>query len=140
MVLQHQARNLGAGFKRIDADHRFQARLMEALESAVKRGQSAELGRGLLRDLEEHARAHFQTEMFLMRDNGYPQLAEHLREHEGLLRQLTELRASAVNGKRTIAAEAVEEIRRGWGEHVARMDRELEDFLRDRVDGGAEEE
>ena len=131
MALQQQDRNLDAAAGLIEVDHQVQGRLFDALAEAVRKKRRVGLCRGLLRDLEEHARSHFQTEAALMRDHAYPRTSEHVRQHEELLGQLSEARAGSLGGPVTLTADAVEAIRDSFEAHVRDFDHDLGAFLRD---------
>ncbi len=131
MALQREDRNLDAAAGLIAVDHEVQGRLFDALVEAVLKKRRVGLCRGLLRDIEEHARSHFQTEAALMRDHGYPRTAEHVRQHEALLARLSEARAGSLDGPVTLTADEVQAIRDAFEAHVRDLDRDLGAFLRD---------
>lgn len=113
----------------IDVDHRLQTRLIDSLEIAVKQGRQSDVGRGLLVDLVEYTRAHFQSERLLMRSHAYPRLAEHVKEHDTLLRQLLDLKKAHTAEGRPITAETVATIRSLFVAHAQGLDSELAEAL-----------
>jgi len=120
------------GVESLDSDHRLQIRTIESLENAIKRGASEDVIAPLLAGLAEHTKVHFSAERALMRDNDYPGLEEHLREHDRLLRQLDHLLASYAEHRTRTALDLLHALRPWLLDHIDLMDRPLAEHLRRR--------
>ncbi len=75
------------GHAGIDAQHRELFELTNQMAAA----RTADELKPLLMVLYKHTREHFQLEEGLMRDAGFPGLAEHAEYHNKLLLRLTDL-------------------------------------------------
>jgi hemerythrin-like metal-binding protein len=126
------------GVESIDSDHRLQIRTVESIENAIRRGASEEVIGPLLAGLAEHTKAHFSAERALMRNSEYPDLEEHLREHDRLLRQLDHLIASYSEHRVQTALDVLHALRPWLLDHIDLMDRSLAEHLRRRGDFSVE--
>jgi len=130
------AEGLELGVDSIDSDHRLQIKSVEALENAIKRGAQPEVVASLLRGLREHTKAHFDAELGLMRESGYPETEAHDREHERLLGQLDTLVRSYSEQRVQTALETIHSLRPWLIDHIDEMDRGLANHLRARAAAG----
>jgi len=121
--------DLSLGIESIDADHRRMVRSVKAIENAVKRGADPTMLAELMGGLLERTREHFAIEERLMQEAAHPERAEHVREHERLVRQLDHLRGLYAAGKPRSAAGLIEDLRPWLLEHIEGPDRKLAQHL-----------
>jgi len=88
------------GHAGIDAQHRELFELTNQMAAA----RTADELKPLLMVLYKHTREHFQLEEGLMRDAGFPGLAEHAEYHNKLLLRLTDLSLKVGSGQPDHAA------------------------------------
>ncbi|MCS6985596.1 MAG: bacteriohemerythrin [Leptospiraceae bacterium] len=86
------------GITSVDLQHR---RLFDRIERVHTFAQKKEYSekereeiRDIMADLENYVAAHFTLEERLMQDNNYPQLEEHIREHEKFTEKINSLMSS----------------------------------------------
>ena len=122
---------LAVGHATIDAQHQELFRRLEALLTAMMRGDKAEVGR-LFDFLGSYVVEHFGAEERLMVERGYPEYASHKAAHERFVRDYAGLR----QGYLTAGGGAALTIRvQNWcGDwlkaHIAGTDQALAAFLR----------
>lgn len=97
-VLQWSDR-LGVGVPDLDGQHMLLVELVGEVHAAMSAGRGRAALEGLLLGLVEAARDHFLTEEMHLARAGYPDLAAHKTQHDGLLRRLEELHDRFLSGR-----------------------------------------
>lgn len=124
------------GIAAMDADHDHQARTVQAIENALRRGGEPDTIRSLLLGLLDDTRAHFEAEQELMRRSDYPAYEAHRAAHEKLLAELRQIEARHRDGG--VSESSIAELKAWLFDHIRHMDKALGVFLRD-AEGGADE-
>jgi hemerythrin-like metal-binding protein len=112
---------IGTGIPAMDAEHRLQASLVNALEASLRRGEGG-ASEQFLRQLLDFTSAHFQGEEQSMRLRAYPRREAHGMEHARLLEHLRLVERSIRDGDPARAAEAISSLRAWLVAHVRSMD------------------
>lgn len=86
------------GNSEIDQQHR---RMLELASSIPEKLDEPSI-RQLLMKIHEHAQEHFTDEENMMKEIGYPRLAEHRELHETLITQLDGLRAQSFHSEKSV--------------------------------------
>lgn len=115
---------LTLGVEPIDAQHRAQLALLNAVGGAVRAGRRQD-GMGRLKELQVHAEAHFSGEESLMQLHGYQDCEEHAREHARLLDELGQLAVSWAGHDPPPAARVILSLRDWLEGHILTLDRAL---------------
>jgi hemerythrin-like metal-binding protein len=76
-------------------------------------------------------RSHFHNEEQVMRDLGFPGLAEHHREHVMLLAELQDLIREIENGERQFGINTLKSLKLWQIDHVISSDREFMEYFRE---------
>ena len=79
------------GIPAIDEQHGRLVSLLESLLSWSDKGYGLAATFDAFAALFDYTQTHFQFEEQLMREHGYPQLAEHIEQHEAIIQGLTKL-------------------------------------------------
>jgi hemerythrin len=121
---------LAVGVERIDAQHRELFRRAGQLIAALRAGDRGEVV-PVLGYLEEYAIHHFEMEERLMRELGYPGLAEHAAAHEAFRAEYAEMaKRFAKSGPTAYVALNVHNWLSDWlRKHLGGLDLELGKFL-----------
>ncbi|RCX33329.1 bacteriohemerythrin [Thioalbus denitrificans] len=82
-VSWHESYSVGVAA--LDADHKKLLRLINNLQTAIHYQTGEEFIHEALDELVDYTRTHFGREEALMRDNGYPDLEAHQREHRDMI-------------------------------------------------------
>jgi hemerythrin-like metal-binding protein len=132
-------RDLALLINDLDEDHRG---LLDKLNALLMAIASRNPTRVLMAfgTLNVEAEAHFACEEVLMRDVAYPGRERHCEEHQRLLRGLSELRCT-IGAVDTFSASMGPFVflERWFVPHLRHDDKELADFLADRVPACATE-
>lgn len=131
MVLIKLEDSLKLDIPEIDSQHETLVGLINELhESMLQRADRAVLD-GLLAQLLEHTRHHFDYEEQLMSQHGYPGYDGHKSQHARLIQHLADLIERFQSGELLMSFAAVIELKAWATIHIEKSDRSLGDFLRD---------
>lgn len=119
--------DIHTGIAAMDADHDHQARTVQAIENAIRRGGEAETIRSLLLGLLDDTREHFEAEQELMQRSNFPGYEAHKTAHDHLLQELRRIEARhRVEG---VSEGSIAELKQWLVEHIRVMDKALGLFL-----------
>ncbi len=118
------------GNKTLDNQHKGLLKLCQkmrvCLSDNTKAGDS--LFHEILNDLSDYASKHFKDEEKILRDCGYPRLAEHTAEHDAYFEWLTTIILEATEGK--IDKEALRQrIADWWITHICESDMDYKNLI-----------
>ncbi len=114
--------DLGTGVRSIDAEHRLQVSLVNALEELVRQGGDPARASRTLAQLVDFTRVHFLSEELMMRLYAYPHHDAHKLEHGRLTDQVSELQGRVERGEAQSALETIEGLHRWLAGHIRSMD------------------
>ena len=109
----------------VDAEHRLQIELLDALIAAAQSGRGDDHVDELLQRLRDVSEAHFLSEDLLMRLHAYPEHAEHVAEHEEMTSILDSLREAISSPD----VGRISALRQRFVHHILDKDERLERFL-----------
>lgn len=75
------------------------------------------------------AEEHFKNEETLMNSVQYPQIAEHKKEHAGLLDQLKTMMSQLNGGQTPFGEDCLLWLENWLNKHISTADKELDDYL-----------
>jgi len=121
------------GFPEIDRQHLEMAELLNLIVRSMEQGAPpAYPGKEtmpLLMRLLEKTRRHFKFEEAIMREYGYPELADHHRDHVLLLAELQEFIRELEEGHRVISVESLISLKHWLINHVIESDLAFAHYL-----------
>jgi hemerythrin len=126
--------DLHTGIAEMDAEHAQQARTVQAIENAIRRGGEGEAIRSLLLGLLDDTREHFEAEQALMERSSYPGYEAHKAAHDRLLGELR--RIEARHRSEGVSEGSIGELKTWLFEHIRHMDKALGHFLETRAKAG----
>jgi hemerythrin len=121
------------GIQEIDRQHLEMAELLNkivyATEHTLQPSQTDEAAMPLLMQLLEKTRRHFKVEEAVMRENDYPKLAEHHRDHVLLLAELQGFIRELEEGKRVFSVASMTSLKHWLINHVVESDLDFARYL-----------
>jgi len=120
------------GVESMDAEHKTQHGMVDALCDALRQGRDPSEIDEILDQVIDYTRVHFMAEELLMRLNEYPNSKPHLNAHAEIIRDLRAVREGVKTGAVPDALIAVEAIRERLRRHVAGHDHALGNYLGER--------
>jgi len=112
----------------IDAQHQKLFELVNHFDDVIKMGMAAELGL-ILEDLVTFTILHFRFEEELLQRIGFPQKADHQKQHGELLEQVQELRSQMKAGGHVDARSIVWFLADWLTNHIVREDLAYKPYL-----------
>lgn len=120
------------GIPEIDNQHKTLIGLFDAIEEAVKQGESWSTTYFHIAELRDFARFHFACEEALMRVFDFPDSSLHTAEHTHFLKFLSEMENSSL--RKSVEKDLVKLLRSWVTKHIVGSDR---DFSRHVLSGAA---
>lgn len=114
---------LRTGVDAIDAEHRLQVSLVNALEQMIRRGERGPRAEKTLTQLVDFTAVHFVSEELMMRLYGYPERDAHELEHARLRDQVAEIQRRVESREEQPALEALGRLHAWTTDHIRTMDR-----------------
>lgn len=114
----------------LEAEHRIQLSLFDAIQEGLRRGRAASGIEGLLDQLIDYSNVHFLSEQLMMRMYEYPEIEAHTQEHDRLIEQVRELRERAAEDPEFLAQHA-ERLRAWLWSHIQTQDFAFGRYLRE---------
>lgn len=123
---------LSVGVEEIDRDHQQLVAMINKLFGAclVPETEAAAV-KAILDELIAYTRDHFDREIRLQEEMGYPEVDEHRALHQELIDKANALRAELDETSANAMGNAVERLLRDWlVEHIMGHDKPLGDYIR----------
>lgn len=120
---------LVTGVKEADDQHKKLVSLVNDLYDAMKQGKGKEITDKILDELVKYANYHFGTEETLMTKYGYPDLANHKREHENFKVKIKEFLDKKAKGEATLSIEIMNFLKEWLVKHIMGTDKKYGPFL-----------
>lgn len=114
--------NIGTGVASIDAEHRLQVSLVNAIEELVRSGGDPDLAARTVAQLVDFTNVHFLSEELMMRLYAYPQHDAHKAEHARLVEQVADIRRRMEAREQAAALETVRTLHEWLTKHIRSMD------------------
>jgi hemerythrin-like metal-binding protein len=106
----------------MDDQHGILMDVLNELRLALVRGSGREQVNEVLSRLIDFTRMHFRSEEQLMRQTGFPGLADHLVQHQSLLRLFREWAQRAQLGEELHTHSLLGSLRDGYMTHIGGCD------------------
>ncbi|MDC0335835.1 bacteriohemerythrin [Pseudodesulfovibrio sp.] len=81
---------LNLGVPQIDEQHRRLVQLANNLVSAIQTNVADDILEIIFKELQEYTVFHFRDEELYMHEAGYPDIEEHIRQHEDLKKKVAD--------------------------------------------------
>ncbi len=120
---------ISANHAEMDAEHKVQIGLIQALELSLQQGQGRSDISHILNQLVEYTNIHFMSEQLLMRLHAYPDIGGHEMEHDHLIEQLRKVEAGFVAGDSEMTANEITMLKRLVLDHIKTHDQTFAKYL-----------
>jgi len=115
----------------IDAEHRVQLGLIDALQDAVSQGDKRAVVGEILDQLIAYSELHFVSEQLLMRLYAYPDYEDHSQDHEALIEKLHRIKAKYEASDQVLALETTTHLKDFLLDHIQGHDHAFAKYLTD---------
>ncbi len=118
--------------KRFDDQHKNLIAVINDLHDAMRAGKSSEVLGKIFNNLIEYTSTHFGEEEEYMQKFGYSKFNEHKKEHDELIKQVTELKKKFDNKQMFLSIELMNFLKEWLMHHIMKTDRDYGPFLNDK--------
>ena len=120
---------MSVGIATIDKEHQGLFDIMNRLHDGMLTGHAKDLLGKILDELAGYTRTHFGNEEALLRKHGYPDLAAHIRLHQGFTTKVDDLGSKLKSGAPALAIPALDFLREWLVKHIQGVDFQYKPFL-----------
>lgn len=118
--------------KEIDDQHKKLIDLINKLYDEMKSGHGKEALSGVLKELVDYTKYHFQAEEKLLSKNNYPNFAAHKKEHEELTKKVEEINEKIASGKMVISSNVLTFLKDWLNNHILVEDKGYSKYLNEK--------
>ena len=119
----------------LDEQHNQLVQVVNGIAFAHRNGGDTDSIKVLLHRFARDSKHHFESEEAVMRETAYPLKEEHMLEHAGLLRRLTDIITPYQDPGKGICGDGVASLREWLLDHMDTADRKFGEFLADQKAG-----
>lgn len=105
-----------------DRHHRWLVALLNKVYDGFVKGENQELLIAALDALIDYATYHFSAEEHWMKQQGYPDVRQHIQEHERFTRRIVEMQKDFHAGRRKLSLELLQFLSNWITNHIVRED------------------
>ncbi len=120
---------LSIGDPDIDQQHQKLINISNSLHNAMRDGETMNVLEELFSGLVNYTNQHFSFEEKRMADIGYPNLAEHKKEHAELAKQVKELRQKFSSGNPHVKMKLMRFLKSWITDHIHKSDKHFMPYL-----------
>jgi len=113
----------------IDKQHKKLIDFVNELNEAMAQGKGKEASAKVLDALIDYTKVHFAYEEKLMRDNGYPDFAEHKAKHDKMAAKVLSLQQQCRQGNASLSFEVTKFLQDWLNKHILGTDMQYAPFL-----------
>lgn len=120
------------GIPVFDAQHQRLLRMVNELQDALINRQTKETMGRIINQMTTYTVTHFRTEEQYLERYGYPDLAEHRKQHESFIELVSNFRLDWEHDRPVRTREVLSFLKEWWVSHILETDMQYSPFLRDR--------
>jgi hemerythrin len=118
------------GHWEIDEQHRKLIAILNSLHEAMLSRKTAQQLSITLNDLVQYTQRHFASEERIMRENQYPAIAAHRKQHDQFTTQVLGFQAELAAGRAALSIEVMHFLKDWLSNHILNEDRAIGSYLR----------
>lgn len=132
MPLINWNETLSVGVEYIDNQHKRLVSIINRLNDAMLQDKGNKVMGEILDDLLDYTKTHFASEEKLMKKYGYPESADHFREHEKLTNEVIDFIEKYRLGNAMVTMPVLQFLKEWLNNHILETDKEFGKFLREK--------
>ena len=122
MAFMNLTADLITGNLHIDQQHQKLVDIVNQLHEAMKAGQGNQVLNAIFNELIAYTQYHFKAEEAMFNSVPYGQKLAHLKEHEDLIKQATDLQTKFKAGNSFVTVEVMTFLKNWVNNHILKMD------------------
>ncbi len=123
--------SLSVGVVEIDNQHKKLVSMLNDLSDAMKARKGNEVLGKIIADLLAYTKTHFAAEEKYFIKFGYPDTAEHKKEHAGFIQEITKFKADFDSGKISVSIDVMKFLSAWLQKHIKGTDQKYTKFFND---------
>jgi len=120
---------MSVGNSLIDNDHRKLVLYVNEMHDAMMAGHGKEVVGPILHKLVAYTKDHFGREEIVWRAGHYVDFARHKKQHEDLLKTVTDFQAKYTSGVMALSVDVMNFLRDWLKNHILKADKEAADAI-----------
>lgn len=124
--------NLKLGVAEIDEQHEKLIGLINDLYDAFKQGKAKDVVDDIVSEAHDYIDYHFSTEQRLMEEYDYPQMGDHVDEHDDYIVQSSDHLMASQDDEAGLADDVLDFLTDWWKTHINGTDRKLAMHLKEK--------
>jgi hemerythrin len=129
MAKYHWRDEFCVGNPDVDRQHKELFQLLDKLHDAVTGGDGNIMVGEVLEQLLSYTQEHFYQEEALLREVDYPELLNHIKEHEELVGTVQHKLNAFKQGDKVLNIELLEFINGWWNRHILNSDKRFAAYM-----------
>lgn len=129
MAFFEWSEKLATGVPEMDEQHKKLLNIINELYEAMKQGKGREVVDKVISELVKYTDYHFASEENLMSKYGYPELANHKKEHEYFKNKIKEFSDKKAKGEITLSIEIMNFLKDWLTNHIMHTDKKYGPFI-----------
>lgn len=117
------------GIKQIDEQHKSLISSVNLLHEAMRQGKGKDVIEDILDFLTNYTIEHFTTEEVLMTNFKYPNLPNHKKEHDDLVKKVKDFIGKIKEGKIVVSSEILQFLSDWLNHHILKVDMNYKQFF-----------
>lgn len=121
--------DLHVGVREIDLQHQRLVGMINELDDAMKQGKGKDLLGKIIQDMVSYAGNHFRTEEKYFDQFGYPEAADHKKEHGAFTHKVLDFKSQFDKGKIGLSIEVMDFLCNWLKNHIQGVDKKYGPFF-----------
>jgi hemerythrin-like metal-binding protein len=117
----------------LDDQHKELINILNIMKAAVDAKKDKAAQEYIIQKMMEYSIFHFTSEEEIMRNYDFPELNEHMKEHEEYIRHTTQINYHFNNQEETVSAEILAVLNIWWKKHIPGSDQKYGEFLKGKI-------
>lgn len=114
----------------IDNQHKKLIAIINDLNDAMSQGKGKEVIGGIIKQLENYTVEHFRFEEDLFRKHGYPETNAHIKQHQDLVKQVSDFRQKFESGHLMLSLNVMNFLKDWLRNHILETDKKYISFFK----------
>lgn len=114
----------------MDTQHKKLIDLINKLYNVIRKNESIGIVDDVLKEMIKYGEIHLKNEEDLLKDNNYPDITNHIAQHQYYLEKLDAIMTESIREKELAAKDTYAFLREWWMTHIVAEDKKYGEFLK----------
>jgi hemerythrin len=118
------------GIISMDTQHKKLIDLINKLYNVIRKNESIGIVDDVLKEMIKYGDIHLKNEEDLLKDNNYPDITNHIAQHQYYLEKLDAIMTKSIREKELAEKDTYAFLRQWWMTHIVAEDKKYGEFLK----------